>query len=254
MFPVSKVHYGHLIHGPNRVSASIVSRFFPWAPFGMPGPPYCGSFARGALLWRHVRFTSLQTPRNPLRLRQAKTSARQLPAWPPSRKGCRVGQVLPAVPPACTPGGPARPAGTGHRRRSRDHGTIQSSPEPSRRLQLAPRRQGRLAASGSSQARPSASSPEPMAPVRAGPPRSRGPCLRSERRWNDALKPDVAPETGLGVGPRRETGMIPGDAVDPASVSNMPKSSAPLSAAGRPAAAITSTASRHDETHRLARR
>jgi hypothetical protein len=36
MFPVSKVHHGHLIHGPNRVSATIVSRFSQHAPFGKP--------------------------------------------------------------------------------------------------------------------------------------------------------------------------------------------------------------------------
>ena len=87
MFPVSKVHLGHLIHGPNRVSATIVSRFS--AP---------GAFRdAGSTISRRLR-----PPRQDLMPRPGQTSARPPPAWPPSRKGCRAGQALPAVPRACT--------------------------------------------------------------------------------------------------------------------------------------------------------
>ena len=153
MFPVSKVHYGHLIHGPNRVSATIVSRFSAQVPFGALRPRFCaGSSGR-------VR---------------AQTSARPPPAWPPSRTGCPAGQVLPAVPPACTRVAPqGLPVqGVGVR-------TAAAAP-----FDPAPRRHGGCcglavpetarAFPGPAQARPSGPSPGPTAPARAGPPRSRG--------------------------------------------------------------------------------
>ena len=45
MFPVSKVDYKHLIHGPNRVSATIVSRFSESTPFVGAGPQYPATVA-----------------------------------------------------------------------------------------------------------------------------------------------------------------------------------------------------------------
>ena len=171
MFPVSTVHYKHLIHGPNRVSATIVSRFSQSGPTRGTDPQNPAE-RRGA---SSLSGGALSTRRSPAMVSgdvRLEPLPGRLPSGRPAAEGPAAdqfgqqfrqpvaGDLLVRAAEQCI--------GVG----SLCRGTTQSSPARSAR-RLPPHRRRRPAAPAPGPGVPSGPSPAAGAPAPAGPRRSR---------------------------------------------------------------------------------